>query len=169
MGGFIDMASVNASYEALAQILGSDFEGLIDCGSDKSLIIYENATGDFSRVSSLSKELDVAAFGLHIHDDDLWMYQFYVSGELVDRFNPIPEYWEEVSADEKSKWKGDADLISRHWPEVKSEQIAKYLQFHHSPGFDSQVKAYSTDKFEPWDAWQVCDFLKKLGTPYPAD
>ena len=130
-------------------------------------MLFEEATGEFDRIARISKELDTTVFALHIHDGDMWIYTLYKSGEQIDQFNPIPNYWEEVSPEERERWKGNADLIVQNWTGVTKEEIERYLVIHDTPGFDSKTKAYPSDEFEPEDAWQVCDFLQKLGTPYP--
>lgn len=145
-------------------------DGEADCiatQADRTLVLYQESTGNFERISRLSKATGAPTFGLHIHDDDLWMYCLYSSGDLVDQFNPIPDYWKDIPVDEKNEWKGNPDVIVQHWSGLKKEEIEKYLIFHDTPGVDSSSKAYPTDEFEPWDAWQVSDFLSKLGTPYP--
>ena len=42
----------------------------------------------------ISKELQVPVFSFHIHDGDLWMYVLYNNGNVVDQFNPVPDYWD---------------------------------------------------------------------------
>lgn len=167
MGEFIDMAAVAADSEVVKDYLGAGYPGVILGKAGKTLVIYGDSTGDFSRITEMSLKLGVTAFAFHIHDGDFWMYQLYQNGKLIDQFNPIPDYWGAVSPEEKAQWAGKATIISENWPGVEVDQIEKYLISHDSPGFDSEKEVYPDDEFEPWDAWQVCDFLKKLGTPYP--
>ncbi len=169
MGIFIDMAAVLAPEDRVngaINELGSD-AGCYSVQPDRTLVLYQEATGDFERIKDLSRKLGVAAFACHIHDDDLWLYEFYLSGELVDKFNTIPSYWEELPPDEEAKWRGDADLLTRHWPGLSADSIRRYL-VHHSDD-DWSAKAYLDDEFSCGDCWQVTDFLRKIGTPYPPD
>lgn len=48
-------------------------------------------------------------------------------GKEVGWFNPIPEYWEELSEDAKGKWKGDAVVIADPIPTVSEDAIANYF------------------------------------------
>ncbi len=50
---------------------------------------------------------------------------------------------------------------------VKPEEIEKYLVRWDLDAEDS-IKAYSNDDFGQED-WQLLDFMRKLGLPYPMD
>jgi hypothetical protein len=149
MGNFIDMAAVLASKEKVAEYLATTGDdGAADCISDaldRTLVLFAEATGEFARIQNLSRDLKVPTFALHIHDDDLWLYEFYKDGEAIDQFNPIPGYWEEVSAQEKARWAGRADVIAANWPGVSKEDIELYFVQHDTPGFDEEKKAYPSD------------------------
>ena len=100
------------------------------------------------------------------------MYEFYLSGEQIDQFNTMPSYWGEVSSEEKDALRGDAELLARHWPGLTADSIRGYLR-HQSAieeeSDDLSTKAYPDDEFPSVDCWQLADFLRKLGTPYPPD
>ncbi len=116
----------------------------------------------------LSASLGVPAIFLHIHDEDLWMYMLYSGGELIDQFNPLPDYWREIPAEERAAWKGDARIFAAYWPGVSQSSIERYLvpwDFNHPRG----VKAYPDDEYEVRDCWQLRDFMRKLGVAYPLD
>jgi hypothetical protein len=116
----------------------------------------------------ISKDLNTSVFSFHIHDGDLWMYVFFVNGEVVDQFNPIPDYWEDnISAEEIDQWKGNALTISRVTGSVKPEEIEKYL-VRWDLEAEGSKKAYSNDEFGQED-WQLLDFMRKLRLPYPLD
>lgn len=171
MGHFIDMAAVLAPPERVGAYLAEHPEdGSAACVSkemDKTLVIYKVSSGDFGRVRRLSQELRVAVFALHLHDDALWLYELYASGVLMDRFNPIPHYWEELSEEETASWRGKPEIVAAYWPGVSVRQIERYLCTRDDSTEDADVKAYGDDEFGVHDCWQVCDFLRKLGTPYP--
>ena len=60
----------------------------------------------------ISRELKTPVFSCHIHDGDLWMYVLYHNGEIVDQFNPIPDYWDDnISIEETKSWSGNASEI----------------------------------------------------------
>ncbi len=118
----------------------------------------------------LSRVLQKPAFSFHIHDGDLWMYMFFVDGEETDRFNPIPEYWGEISAEEMRTWSGNPQTLCRHWPRLQVEQIEKYLVHWSLDDVGQQEhKAYPDDEFCAGQDCQLCDFMSKLGLIYPVD
>jgi hypothetical protein len=114
----------------------------------------------------ISRDLSAAVFSFHIHDGDLWMYTLFANGETVDQFNPIPDYWEEdPGEDELRKWRGSAATVQQYISSVKLADIEKYL-VRWDPEAEEGKKAYPDDEFEQED-WQLLDFMKKLGLPYP--
>ena len=116
----------------------------------------------------ISKDLNAPAFSFHIHDGDLWMYVLFVNGEIVDQFNPIPDYWDEsISEDKIQSWKGDAATIANYVKSVKQADIEKYLVRWDLEAEESQ-KAYRDDEFQQED-WQLLDFMRKLRLPYRLD
>lgn len=118
----------------------------------------------------LSQSLQRPAFSFHIHDGDLWMYTFFVNGEGADCFNPTPEYWGDISDEEMHQWTGHGETLCRHWPNLKGEQIEKYLIHWDLDDVGQQDrKAYPDDKFCIGQDWQLCDFMRKLGLTYPID
>ena len=131
--------------------------------------------GDFfgwdSAAQYLSKRLGKPAFSFHIHDGDLWMYLLYENGEVVDQFNPVPDYWQELEDEERQSWRGNAAEVARRVPGLPPEQIAKYLVQWGDEVFEAaeRKKAYATDRFYYGDDWQLVDFMGKLGLDYPLD
>jgi hypothetical protein len=116
----------------------------------------------------ISKELEAKVFSFHIHDGDLWMYILYDNGNIIDQFNPIPDYWDEnISEKEITAWKGNAQTIVNAVPYVKINDIDKYL-IRWDLDEEEPPKAYPTDRFEQED-WQLVDFMSKLKLPYPVD
>ena len=116
----------------------------------------------------ISKDLNAPVFSFHIHDGDLWMYIFFVNGEVVDQFNPVPDYWDENTTEEEiQSWKGNAAKITRYIGTIKQADIVNYLVRWDWDEDDSK-KAYPDDESKQED-WQLLDFMKKLGLPYPLD
>jgi hypothetical protein len=115
----------------------------------------------------LSQSLDVPVFSFHIHDDDLWMYVLFVAGEAADQFNTIPDYWnDDLSDEERQLWAGDAATVARFCPHVREDAIRKYL-VPWDLEEDEPGKAYKDDEFDYGDCWQLMDFMRRLGLPYP--
>ncbi len=132
-------------------------------------VIYPAEFLDWQPLSAeLSQSLNAPVFFLHIHDGDLWMYELFVQGNVVDRFNPIPAYWSDDMPESEIKfWFGNPAVISRWCPGVSEESIKAYLVrwdlSNPNPG-----KAYKDDEFGFID-WQLTDFMRKLRLPYPID
>jgi hypothetical protein len=116
----------------------------------------------------LSKKLQATAFSFHIHEGELWMYGLFAGGEQVDGFNPLPEFWGPLVSEEREAWKGNPAEIEKRWPGIAAEAVANYLV-----PWDESVRgsrrAYPDDVYTYKDAWQLHDFLKRLGLKYPFD
>ena len=116
----------------------------------------------------ISKELNAPVFSFHIHDGDLWMYILYYNGQVVDQFNPIPDYWDEdLSKDEIESWNGNASSIAKYIPYINTKDIENYL-VSWDPDEEESSKAYPTDEYGK-EEWQLVDFMSKLKLPYPID
>ncbi len=142
---------------------------VIEEANQNTTIFNPYAYLDWDKSSEfISKDLNTSVFSFHIHDGDFWIYTLFVNGEIVDQFNPIPDYWEEYISDvELKSWEGNAALISKYINSVKQSAIEKYLVRWDLEAEESE-KAYSDDEFAQED-WQLLDFMKKLGLPYPLD
>ena len=116
----------------------------------------------------ISKELKAPVFYFQIHDGDFWMYVLFHNGQVVDRFNPVPDYWgDDLSEAELNNWKGDAAKVSSIIPDITASDIDQYL-VRWDLDEEKPAKAYPTDGFARED-WQLMDFMTKLKLPYPVD
>lgn len=114
----------------------------------------------------ISRRLAAPVFALHIHDGDFWMYVLYYKGEVVDQFNPIPDYWDEdLGKEEAASWQGRAATLAAYVPAVAAADVENYL-VRWDPAAPHPPKAYSTDEYAQED-WQLLDFMKRLHLPYP--
>jgi hypothetical protein len=143
---------------------------LVDGAPERASAVYPGGFEHAVEASAwLSTILGCPALYFHIHDEDLWMYQLFVDGKAVDRFNPIPAYWNDrISAAERKRWSGKPKVFAKHWPDVKVDEIAPYLKSwelnERKPG-----KAHRSDKHHYGDCFQLFDLLKRLGLEYPID
>jgi hypothetical protein len=115
----------------------------------------------------LSAALNTPVFSFHIHDGDLWMFILFDGGEQVAQFNPLPDYWDDsISDDERRFWRGDVREIVTRMPGMSAATLEAYLKpwdlDAENPG-----KAFPDDEFCYHEDWQMCDFMKRLGVPYP--
>ena len=157
-------------YPAPGTTNDSDILIMTESPGGKVFLFYPHGFLEWDELSQhLSSELRCPAFSFHIHDGDLWMFVFFVDGEELTRFNPIPNYWDDgISEEEMLGWQGDVSLISVHWPGITEESISRYF-IRWDLEAESHEKAYPEDKFAIGCDWQMCDFIKKLGLTYPLD
>lgn len=144
---------------------------VISAGVNGVSVLYPRDFLDWDDCSqSISHSLGKPTFSFHIHDGDLWMYILFLNGEVADRFNPIPDYWEQVSDEEREEWRGDADKVAECVHVVKAESISRYLVHWGADVLNgARQKAYPDDEHFYGDDWQLVDFMKRLGLDYPID
>lgn len=116
----------------------------------------------------LSKQLNTSVFAFHIHDEDMWMFRLFQTGQETARFNPIPDYWGELSKSERSSWFPDPKVVAAAVPGAKAEILSKYL-IEWNPDCDDPGPVVPGDQFSTEDCWQMCDFLRQIGFAYPLD
>jgi len=118
-------------------------------------------------VRDLSRDLSGPVLWLHVHDGDLWMYKLYCSGRIMDRFNPLPDYWPGTRTKRMvAMWAGNADRFAQWWPGTAPAVIEKYLRRWDETEVAGQ-KAYPDDVFQYGDCSQAQDFLRRLGAIWP--
>jgi hypothetical protein len=191
MGQFLSMSGIiQQSEESVVDALrayasenhGSLVEETLSTNDEGCLVVSEGVAGvtvlypgdflDWDGASQyLSQRLSKPVFSFHIHDGDLWMYVLYDNGDIVDQFNPMPDYWQELDEEERRSWQGNASEVARRISGLAPEKVAKYLVRWGDDVFASQVrtKAYPSDEFYYGDDWQLVDFMNKLGLDYPVD
>ena len=143
---------------------------IADNPDHKVSLVHGGSYTDWDAVAAnLSVQLATPVFYFHIHDGDLWMYTFYVDGILKDQFNPIPAYWNDAITDaERQQNAGSVTTVCRYWPGVQPTALQNYLTVWDLDMEDEEF-AYPDDQFPYGDAWQVIDFMTKLGLQYPFD
>jgi hypothetical protein len=143
---------------------------VIQQSGNNTTFVYPRGFIEWDDASAhLSEDLQTIVFSCHIHDDNLWMYVLYDNGEVVDRFNPVPDYWDDsISADEINEWKGNAEVIAKYIPGLKPEDIERYMRRWDRKQVNEE-KAYPDDYGCFGDCWQLFDFMNKLGLPFPLD
>lgn len=175
-----EAAAVGALREFAEERNGTLKTATLNAFDDGCLIVSAGKTGvtvsyppdffDWDDASQfLSERLQKSVFSFHIHDEDLWMYVLFENGNVADQFNPIPDYWEELDADERDAWRGNPSEVARLLPQATVEDIARYLVQWGDEVFESDIRtnAYQSDEFFYGDDWQLLDFMKKLGLDFP--
>jgi hypothetical protein len=191
MGQFLSMSGVVGGDEdsvvdalrAYAQATDSKLENADLTLDDYGCLVVSSGTGgvtvlypgDFfdwdDAAKYLSKQLRRPVFSFHIHDSDFWMYSLFDKGEIVDQFNPLPDYWQELKDEERQTWYGNPAVVAQKVPGLAPEQIFNYLIQWDDEVTESAArkKAYPTDQFFYGDDWQLVDFMDKLGFDFPID
>jgi len=174
-----DGAAVERSVAKFANAHTGTFEPCDETADDRNIAVITqggpNTTilhpSDFMQCEALSqhlsKDLQVPVFSLHIHDGDLWMFVLFANGEEVAKFNPIPEYWEELDPREKAGWAGDAQIVCQLIAGLSPESIRNYFVEWTEPLSGSGQKAYPDDEFAYGSEWQLTDFMRRVGLKYP--
>lgn len=64
---------------------------------------------------------------------------------------------------------GRPRVVAQHFS-IDASEIERYLTVWDAEALgDDPDPAYPEDEFTPFDCWQLCDFMKKLGFPYDWD
>jgi len=129
------------------------------------ILFNDGCIGYDALAKAVSGEAGKVCLLLYIYDGDYWGYELYDKGEILDRFNPMPDYFEEVSDEKILKSKGDAQIIARYF-HVEKASVERYLVRWSEEMLDE--KAYADDEFG-YEDWQMADFMRKLGYPYDFD
>lgn len=130
------------------------------------VLLNDSCTGYETLAQALSADLQGPVLLLYIFDEDFWGYYFYDAGQELDVFSPLPDYFEEVSDSERQRSAGNSTLIARYF-QVAEETIANYLVLWEDAVFSAAAKAYPDDEYEQGYCWQMADFMRRLGYPYP--
>lgn len=148
--------------------LGLQTEDCLYGSVSNGQIVLLNAacTGYENLAQALSEHLPGPVLLLYIFDEDFWGYHLYADGQALDAFSPMPDYFEEVSDSERQHLAGQSAVIARCF-QVAEENIANYLVPWDETLFSAPGKAYPDDEFEQGYCWQMADFMRKLGYPYP--
>ena len=86
--------------------------------------VFPNESGQNDRISvEIAKRLPNDIFHLIVHDDDIFGYFFFRDGKLIDQYNSCPDYFEEVSDEEKQQCQGKPELFQDLL--VKPESLGK--------------------------------------------
>lgn len=147
-----------------------DYVELYQSPSGHCLIMPGQMLHDAEGIArSLSHHLSASSILLHFSDDVVWSYDLFQAGQMLDSYSSRPNYFATASEDQIMRLKGRPEVICSNWPNVRPDDIAFYLSNKELLADGSESKAYGTDKSPEWDAWQVCDFMRKLGLEYPVD
>jgi hypothetical protein len=147
-----------------------DFVELYENPSGHYLIMPGQMLHDAEGVArNLSLSLSASCILLHFSDDVAWSYDLFQAGHVLDSYNSRPNQFVKATEDQIVRLMGRPEVICSNWPDVMPEDISLYLSNKELLADGSESKAYGSDRSPEWDAWQLCDFMRKLGLEYPVD
>ena len=77
----------------------------------------------------MSSRLRTVCVAFLVHDSDIARYWLIDQGQLLDEFNSIPDYFDEVSSAERRRVRGRADVFLRYCqPGVTRQDIERVLR-----------------------------------------
>jgi hypothetical protein len=138
MGAFIANLHVRSEDEegvrrTMADIGASSFhvaapgKGWISIYEQRASTQDEDWIADLA--GQLSSRLHTVCVGFLVHDSDIARYWLSDQGKLLDEYNSIPDYFDEVSAAIRERVQGRPDIFLRYCqPGVTREQIEAVLR-----------------------------------------
>ncbi len=135
-------------------------------GNGVSVLLNDGCIGFEGLAEALSTQVGKPVMLLYIYDGDFWGYFLCENGSVLDTFNPMPDYFEEIPEEQKESMRGNAALIADYF-HVDPAAIEKYLVFWTwEDSEEEDGKAYEDDEFDRGEDWQMADFMRSLGYPY---
>src|SRR5262249_14981136 len=61
--------------------------------------------------AEVSKKLETSVLALMVHDSDIFIYNFYQQGQVIDEYSSSPDYFEEVSQAERERLRGKPEVF----------------------------------------------------------
>ena len=132
------------------------------------ILFNDHAAGFDPLAEALCAKLNATVLMLYIYDDDFWGYFLCENGREIDRFSPLPDYFDE-DEEAVARYAGTPGQIARCF-DVAEEEISRYIVRWSEDILDSDAceTAYEDDESTYGDCWQMADFMRKLGFPFDA-
>jgi len=141
---------------------------LLNGEKNNSVVLYPDGFFELEEIAIyLERELKVPIFNFSIYESDLWMYEMYYDGKIIDKFNPMAEYVEDSDENETQAYKGNPEIVCKYLKGIELNDIKEYYKFWTEELINNKEKAYPTDEFSYGMDWQIIDFMKKLNLKYP--
>lgn len=142
--------------------------------NDKGVLVIfnEHAVGYEDLAKALSEEISMPVMVLYIYDDDEWGYFYCEDGVIKDLFSVMPhDEYEGVTPEQKGEttlqqYNGSAGFIAEQF-NIDIESIINYYKIWTDKLIEDEEAAYEDDECTYGDCWQMADFMKKLGFPFP--
>jgi len=75
--------------------------------------IYPEGSGqDFELVSDIAKRTPSEIMATLVHHDDIFAYEYYREGVCIDRYNSTPDYFNDITEEEKQALRGNPERFA---------------------------------------------------------
>jgi len=118
MGSFYDSIHVRTeSYDLIKNVLtelskNGEYKFYLAPVINGWVGLFPNKYGDEILAPEISKQSRSDVLRLLVHDDDVFCYLYYRSGQLVDEYNSRPDYFgEKISVSERKRLKGKPEVF----------------------------------------------------------
>ncbi len=100
----------------------------------------ENQSGEeITRVAKgLSERLETAVFAFLVHDSDVFQYSVFEKGALRDEYNSDPDYFGEVSLEDRARSAGKTSLLIQFCKPGVDESVLRALLRQSTPAEDAR-------------------------------
>ena len=102
--------AVKTALESVALECGKKF--LLGPALGGWIAAYPDDSGNDERAAAmLAKRLDTSVLSLMVHDSDVFFYNFFSHGELLNEYSSNPDYFEKVSAAEHERLRARPEIF----------------------------------------------------------
>lgn len=134
-----------------------------EIGADTMVRLNFSCVGSDELSECFSLKHSGVVLFLQIYDGDFWEYMLFKDGDILDRFCPVPDYFDDLTEDEMALYSGKPEVMA-HFFDVQPCDIEKYF-IRWTDDISVDYKAYDSDEFGCED-WQMADFMDKIGFSY---
>jgi hypothetical protein len=125
------------------------------------LLLHLNSELGDPLAAELSKSTNDPVVVFYEFDQRAWGFSVYEKGTRAGHFWNRPELVEE----DPQSCSLDPEYFANNFG-VEASSVAPYLQ-HIDPDSEEKAKASDDDQFALDEHWVRCDFMRRIGLPYP--
>jgi hypothetical protein len=144
MGAFFDSIHIRTKNSAAVRAALQEAAKLARCNFQVGppvagwISVFPGEIGDEPVSAVIARLLPEAILHLMVHDDDFFTYHFYRGGQLIDRYNSCPDYFDEVTETEKQECRGRPELLRDLLPDPNAFAKLKTLLAEDKFTFESE-------------------------------
>ena len=159
MGNFyVNHTLRGPSQQAVAKVL-TGRTAIVSPVQDGCLVVFDERSDDQDSgviadlAERLSDEFDCPVLAVLNHDDDIFWYQLYTSGELTDEYDSCPGYFD-AAAEPSAPAGGDAKKLCRAFGASDVAEVERILR---KSAFDEEGYVFAIERHG--------DLARALGIP----